>query len=56
MADIAAVGDNTGCMALKGGCPPEGDAAAGPWPLDDDLRSVADRWGIEPERDLVMHA
>ena len=33
-----------------------GRARPDAWPLDDDLRSVAERWGIAPERDLVMHA
>jgi aryl-alcohol dehydrogenase-like predicted oxidoreductase len=57
LAAIDAVGDNTGCMALKGGSALH-DGAARPdaWALDDDLRSVATRWGIEPERDLVKHA
>ena len=53
-ASIDAVGDNTGCMALKGGSPVhEGDPRADAWPLDDDLRATASRWGIEPERDLL---
>ncbi len=55
LAEIAAIGDNTGSMALKGGSPShEGDARADAWPLDDDLRATAQRWGIVPERDLVM--
>jgi aryl-alcohol dehydrogenase-like predicted oxidoreductase len=54
LAEIDAVGDNTGCMALKGASPThEGDARPDAWPLDDDLRSTAERWGITPERDLV---
>jgi aryl-alcohol dehydrogenase-like predicted oxidoreductase len=57
LAEIDAVGDNTGCMALKGGSPVHNGAErADAWPLDDELRSVAARWGISPERDLVMHA
>ena len=57
LAAIDAVGDNTNCMALKGGSPAfEGEQRADAWPLDDDLRSVAERWGIAPERDLIMHA
>jgi len=57
LAAIDAVGDNTGCMALKGGSAVhDGDARADAWALDDDLRSVATRWGIVPERDLVKHA
>ncbi len=55
LAAIDAVGDNTGCMALKGGSPVhEGEARADAWPLDAELRSTAARWGIEPERDLVI--
>jgi aryl-alcohol dehydrogenase-like predicted oxidoreductase len=56
LAAIDAVGDNTGCMALKGASPRhEGAERADAWPLDDSLRSVAERWGIAPERDLVIH-
>jgi aryl-alcohol dehydrogenase-like predicted oxidoreductase len=55
LAAIDAVGDNTGCMALKGASPAhEGEPRADAWPLDDALRSTAARWGIAPERDLVM--
>jgi aryl-alcohol dehydrogenase-like predicted oxidoreductase len=54
LAAIDAVGDNTGCMALKGGSPAhEGAPRADAWPLDAELRDAAARWGIEPERDLV---
>jgi aryl-alcohol dehydrogenase-like predicted oxidoreductase len=55
--EIAQVGDNTGCMALKGGTPGhEGEARADSWPVTDDLDAVAGRWGIVPERDLVRTA
>ena len=55
LAEIDAIGDNTGCMALKGGSPShEGDPRADAWPLDGELRATAQRWGIVPERDLVM--
>jgi len=55
LAEIDAIGDNTGCMALKGGSPAhEGAERADAWPLDDELRAVAERWGIAPERDLIM--
>jgi hypothetical protein len=41
-------------MLLKGATPAhEGDERPDSWPLTDDLRSVAERWGIEPQRDLV---
>ena len=51
------MGDNAGCMRLKGGSPAhEGRTAPDAWPLDDDLVAAAGRWGIVPERDLVMTA
>lgn len=51
---IRAIGDNAGCMALKGASPEhEGPARPDRWPLDERLRKVARRWGIEPARDLV---
>jgi aryl-alcohol dehydrogenase-like predicted oxidoreductase len=55
IAEISAIGENAGCMALKGGSPAhEGAERADAWPLDDDLRAIADRWSIVPERDLVQ--
>ncbi len=55
IAEIAAVGENAGCMALKGGTPGHtGDERADSWPVDDDLRGIAARWGIDPDRDLVL--
>jgi len=50
---IRAIGENTGCMALKGANPAhEGPARADRWGLDDELEAVAGRWGIDPARDL----
>jgi len=50
---IRAIGDNAGCMALKGASL-EHDGSQRPdrWGLDDDLHAVAGRWGIDPRRDL----
>jgi aryl-alcohol dehydrogenase-like predicted oxidoreductase len=49
------LGDNTGCMALKGGSPQHtGEEQPDRWTLDENLVSVAERWRINPERDLVM--
>jgi len=49
VAEIRAIGDNTGCMALKGGVPDyEGAPLADRWPLDDALTALADRWSIDP--------
>jgi aryl-alcohol dehydrogenase-like predicted oxidoreductase len=57
VASIRAIGDNAGCMKLKGGVPDhEGDPLPDRWTLDDALLDVASRWGIEPERDLVKSA
>jgi aryl-alcohol dehydrogenase-like predicted oxidoreductase len=53
IAEIRAIGDNTGCMVLKGASPEfEGEPQPDRWPLTVDLRELADRWSIEPERDL----
>lgn len=49
VAEIRAIGDNTGCMALKGGVPDhEGEPLADRWPLDDELAALAGRWDIDP--------
>lgn len=51
---IREIGDNKGCMALKGGNPEhEGDALADRWQLNPDLESVGETWGIKPTEDLV---
>jgi hypothetical protein len=51
---IRAIGDNTGCMALKGGTPQyEGPPAADRWPMDPQLEAVAQRWRIDPTRQLT---
>jgi aryl-alcohol dehydrogenase-like predicted oxidoreductase len=53
VAEIRAIGDNTGCMALKGASPAhEGEERPDRWPLSDDLLAVGERWGIDPDRDL----
>ncbi len=54
MAAIRAVGDNSGSMALKGANPQhEGEERPDRWSLDDELAAVGERWGIDPNRDLV---
>ena len=51
---ITELGNNKGCMELKGGNPSHnGDPLPDRWALTPDLRSVAERWKISPERDLV---
>ncbi len=52
-----AIGQNHGCMALKGASPEhEGEALADRWALDEELSTLAARWRIAPERDLVEQA
>jgi aryl-alcohol dehydrogenase-like predicted oxidoreductase len=54
VAEIRAIGDNTGSMALKGAAPDhEGEPRPDRWPLTPELEELAARWGIEPARDLV---
>jgi aryl-alcohol dehydrogenase-like predicted oxidoreductase len=53
---ISRIGDNRGCMSLKGANrahtrPPEADG----WGLNPDLESVGRRWSIDPDRDLVLN-
>jgi hypothetical protein len=51
VAAIRAIGDNTGCMALKGASPGhEGEERPDRWALDEGLAAVGDRWGITPDR------
>ncbi len=53
---IRAIGDNAGCMTLKGASSEhEGRELPDRWPLDEELGNVAARWGIDPARDLARH-
>jgi aryl-alcohol dehydrogenase-like predicted oxidoreductase len=53
VARIRSIGDNSGCMALKGATPDhEGPDRADRWAVSDDLAELAERWGIDPDRDL----
>jgi aryl-alcohol dehydrogenase-like predicted oxidoreductase len=50
---IRAIGDNTGCMTLKGASAEhEGSPRPDRWELDGELSAVARRWSIDPRRDL----
>jgi aryl-alcohol dehydrogenase-like predicted oxidoreductase len=54
VAAIRAVGDNTGCMALKGASPDhDGEERPDGWAVSDELVSVGARWDIDPVRDLA---
>jgi aryl-alcohol dehydrogenase-like predicted oxidoreductase len=53
--EIRRLGDNTGCMALKGASPQHSGAELPDrWTLDVRLRDVAERWRIDPQRDLTQ--
>ncbi|HEY2638060.1 MAG TPA: aldo/keto reductase [Solirubrobacteraceae bacterium] len=57
LEEIRAIGDNTGCMALKGAAPDfEGDERPDRWALTPELAELGRRWGIEAERDLAPAA
>jgi aryl-alcohol dehydrogenase-like predicted oxidoreductase len=55
VAELRAIGDNTGSMALKGAAV-DHDGAPLPdrWPIDAPLEQVAARWRIDPARDLAQ--
>jgi aryl-alcohol dehydrogenase-like predicted oxidoreductase len=57
LEEIRRAGDNTGCMALKGGSPEHaGEDRPDRWELNEHLHEVARRWRIEPGRDLTQAA
>lgn len=53
LAEIRAVGDNAGCMALKGASPDHsGEERPDRWALSPELVAAGRRWGIAAEDDL----
>ena len=53
VAELRAIGDNTGSMLLKGATPDhDGEERPDRWSVSDDLADLAAREGIDPERDL----
>jgi aryl-alcohol dehydrogenase-like predicted oxidoreductase len=53
VAELRAIGDNTGSMALKGASAEyDGPASSDRWPLDEQSAAVAGRWRIDPRGDL----
>jgi aryl-alcohol dehydrogenase-like predicted oxidoreductase len=53
--EVRSLGDNTGCMALKGASlEHEGELRPDRWGVDGGLEEVARRWGIDPARDLTQ--
>jgi Ser/Thr protein kinase RdoA (MazF antagonist) len=51
--EVRAIGDNAGCMALKGATPDHsGEERPDRWSVTPELAAVAGEWGIDPERDL----
>jgi len=52
--EIATIGNNHGSMALKGASPAfEGEERPDAWPMSPELEQVAERWNINPAKDLV---
>ena len=53
VAELRAIGDNTGSMALKGASAEhDGPASSDRWALDEQSAAVAARWRIDPRGDL----
>jgi aryl-alcohol dehydrogenase-like predicted oxidoreductase len=51
--EIRTIGDNRGSMLLKGGTPDhEGGEMPDRWGIDEGLAAIAERWSIDPDRDL----
>mgnify|MGYP001794142258 CR=1 FL=1 len=54
MEELRRIGDNTGCMTLKGGNPEHtGEPQPDRWSLTNDLTQVAQRWHIDPASALA---
>jgi aryl-alcohol dehydrogenase-like predicted oxidoreductase len=54
VAELRAIGDNSGSMTLKGASVEyEGEPLADRWALEGELAELAARWRIAPARDLV---
>lgn len=57
VAELRAIGDNTGSMALKGAAVDhEGPDETDRWAIDAPLTELAARWQIDPARDLAQRA
>lgn len=58
VAEMELIGQNKGCMALKGGSHEhEGEPLPDRWSLTEQLQEVARRWGLNPQTDLAqLHA
>ncbi len=57
LAEVRAVGDNAGCMALKGASPDHsGEERPDRWTLTPELVAAGRRWGIAAEDDLRQSA
>jgi aryl-alcohol dehydrogenase-like predicted oxidoreductase len=55
VAELRAIGDNTGCMSLKGASTAhEGEPLADRWPLDERLRVLAADTGIAPDAMIAV--
>ncbi len=54
LRELEEIGDNSGCMSLKGASAEhDGAPAADCWALDEELAAVGTRWRIDPRIDLT---
>lgn len=54
LEEVDRIGDNTGCMELKGAHPSyTGEPLPDRWAISNDLGLAASRWHIDPAKDLV---
>jgi hypothetical protein len=57
LREMREIGENTGCMALKGASREhEGASLPDRWGIDGELAAIAERWGIDPASDLSQHS
>ena len=55
IAEMLSIGNNHGCMDLKGSNPNHaGETLPDRWAITDDLSAVAARWKIDPARDIAL--
>lgn len=53
VAEITQIGNNVGCMPLKGATRQyQGSPQADQWQTNEELESIAERWKIDPDKDI----
>ena len=54
--ELRTIGDNTGCMALKGANVEQDEVVSDRWPVDDELADAGERWGVDAATLRNVHA